>query len=56
MKEIKIKINSITIKDENTGEEVTVETVRNIKEVVDLIGETEGERYQDEAVSQRYDN
>ena len=45
--ELKIKVNTITIKDENTGEEYTFQTVRTAKHICEYLDETEGEALQD---------
>jgi hypothetical protein len=41
--ELKIKVNAITIKDENTGEEYTIKTVWTARHIYEYLGETEGE-------------
>ena len=41
--ELKIKINVITIKDGNSGEEYTIKTVRTIKEIYEETIGTEKE-------------
>jgi hypothetical protein len=45
--EIKVKLQAITIKDETTGEEFTVKTLRSAKEISEYIQESE----KDEVVS-----
>jgi|GEM_PF-3092273 len=46
--ELKIKVNTITIKDENSGEEHTVKTVRKAKEIWEYLEETETEALNDQ--------
>ena len=41
--EVKVKINTLVIKDKETGEEYTLKTLRTAKEVADYIEETEKE-------------
>jgi hypothetical protein len=41
MTEVKVKIHAITIKDENSGEERTIRTVRNLDDVAEYLYETE---------------
>jgi len=41
------KINAITIKDENSGEEFTVHTLRTAAEIAGIIEETEKEVYEE---------
>lgn len=38
---ITVKIRAITVKDENSGEEFTVQTLRSAKDITDFIEETE---------------
>lgn len=45
--EVKVKLRSITIKDENTGELFTVRTIRSAKEIAGYVEESE----KDEVVS-----
>ena len=39
--EVKVKLQSITIKDENSGDAYTVTTIRSAKEISEYIQETE---------------
>ena len=45
--ELKIRVNAITIKEENTGEEYTIKTVRKARQICEYLAETEGEALQD---------
>ena len=45
--EVKVKLQAITIKDENTGELFTVRTIRSAKEIAGYLEESE----KDEIVS-----
>jgi len=45
--ELKIKVNAITIKEDNTGEEYTIRTVRSARQIYEYLDETEGEALQD---------
>ena len=45
--EIKVKLQAITIKDEDTGESFTVKTLRSAKDIADYVEESE----RDEMVS-----
>jgi hypothetical protein len=45
--EVKVKLRSITIKDENTGESFTVKTLHSAEEIAGYIQESE----KDEAVT-----
>ena len=40
-KTIEIKLHAITLKDENSGEEKTIHTVRDVDELADYLCETE---------------
>jgi hypothetical protein len=46
--EIKVCLKSITIKDENSGEEYTIKTIRNAKDIADYLEETEKDFIRDE--------
>ena len=39
--EVKVKLRTITIKDENTGEEYTVKTVRSAQDIAEYVEESE---------------
>ena len=39
--EVKVKLQSITIKDENSGDSYTVTTIRSAKEISEYIQESE---------------
>lgn len=41
--DLKIQVNTITIKDENVGEEYTIKTVRTVKEIYEDLTELEKE-------------
>ena len=45
--EVKVKLQAITIKDENTGESFTVKTLRSAEEIASYVQESE----KDEAIS-----
>ena len=56
--EVKVKLRAITIKDENTGEEYTVLTVRTAEDVARYLEESERDETGDklrEAVSKAYE-
>jgi hypothetical protein len=51
--ELKIKVHAITLKDENSGEELTVKTVRTVQYLAEWLDETEGEALSDEVARLR---
>jgi hypothetical protein len=55
--EVKVKLQKITVKDEETGEVFTVKTLRTAKEIADYVAESEKEEIVDrleEAVLEAY--
>ena len=45
--DLKVKVNTITIKDEDTGQKYSIKTVRTVKEIWECLGETEKEALSD---------
>lgn len=57
--EVKVKINTLIIKDKETGEEYTVQTVRTAKLLSEFVQESEKEEAMnmvEEAVANAYEN
>ena len=45
--EVRLPIHAITIKDEQSGEEISVKTLRTVKEIAGYIEETENDELTD---------
>jgi hypothetical protein len=55
--EVKVKLQKITVKDEETGEVFTVKTLRTAKEIADYVAESEKDEIVDrlqEAILEAY--
>ena len=45
--DLKVKVNTITIKDEDTGQKYSVKTVRTVKEIWEYLDEIENDALSD---------
>ena len=54
-RKIEIPIQAIIVKDENSGEEKTVQTVRTVAQIIGYIQETETEALNEKVLTIDYD-